>query len=48
MTEEVPVEFRCILSSATASAGGLKRQTREVNKLDKHRASIMGTQDIVS
>ena len=28
-TEEVPAEFRCILSSATASAGGFKRQTRE-------------------
>ena len=28
-TEEVPAEFRCILSGATASVGGFKRQTRE-------------------
>ena len=28
-TEEVPAEFRCVLSCATASAGGFKRQTRE-------------------
>ena len=48
-TEEVPAEFRCVLSCVTSSAGGFKRQTREkVNKLAKHLASIMGTQDIVS
>ena len=29
MTEEVPAEFRCILSGAIASARGFKRQTRE-------------------
>ena len=45
---EVPAEFRCILSGATASAGGFKRQKEKVNKLANHLASIMGTQDIVS
>ena len=29
MTEEVPAEFRCIFSSAIASDGVFKRQTRE-------------------
>ena len=48
MTEDVPAEFGCILSGATASGGGLSAKQEKVNKLAKHLASIMGTHDIVS
>ena len=47
-TEEVPAEFRCILSGVIASAEDLSAKQEKVNKLAKHLASIMGTQDIVS